>query len=152
MPRRQARAWRTPRQRPKGSSARPVELRPWQMLPRAFAARPARGTSDLVRHPGLSPALRSVPSLRAERDKAARLHAFAAQASFAELVAYYYRITDDVPPEQAIRYRDYIFDGPRRAAPILDALEPDNRADTLVDLGCGSGGLLVAAAGRYRAV
>jgi len=87
-------------------------------------------------------------SLEAERAKAARLHAFAQQASFAALVDHYYAITDDVPPGLARRYRDYILAGPGRAVPILDALGPRGAADALVDLGCGSGGLLVAAAGR----
>ena len=91
-------------------------------------------------------------TLEAERAKAARLHAFAQHASFAELVSHYYEITDDVPPELALRYRDYILAGPRRAAPILDALGPRGADKVLVDLGCGSGGLLVAAAGRGGAV
>ncbi len=91
-------------------------------------------------------------SLEEERAKAGRLHAFAQHASFDALVRYYYEITGDVPPELAVRYRGYILGGPRRAGPILDALRPCRETDTLVDLGCGSGGLLVAAAGRYRAV
>lgn len=90
-------------------------------------------------------------SLDEERAKARRLHEFGQGASFDALVRHYYAITDDVPDDLALRYRDYIRDAPRRARAVVDELDPRRGTDTLVDLGCGSGGLLIAADGRYRA-
>lgn len=89
-------------------------------------------------------------SLEAEREKAGKLHAFGATSSFADLVAYYYAITDDVPAELAARYQAYIQAGPERGKQILDGFGPTDSSDSLVDLGCGTGGLLVAAQGRFQ--
>ena len=90
-------------------------------------------------------------SLEEERAKARRLHEYAQGASFDALVRHYYAITDDVPADLALRYQAYIRSGPRRAEHVLDDLRPRPGHDTLLDLGCGTGGLLVAATGRYRA-
>jgi 2-polyprenyl-3-methyl-5-hydroxy-6-metoxy-1,4-benzoquinol methylase/uncharacterized protein YbaR (Trm112 family) len=87
-----------------------------------------------------------------ERAKAQRLHEFAQGASFEALVRYYYEITDDVPPNLARHFRNYIRSAPSRAQFILDDFQPHKATHTLLDVGCGSGGLLLAAAGRYRAV
>lgn len=88
-------------------------------------------------------------SIDDERAKAARLHAFAQTASFDRLVDYYYSITDDVSPELAPRFARYVRDAPRRARAVMDALQPRNGTDMLLDAGCGSGGALVAAQGRF---
>jgi SAM-dependent methyltransferase len=86
-------------------------------------------------------------SLEEEREKAGRLDAFGKTHSFDELLTYYYAITDDVPPRLASIYAAYARCGPERADPILDDLAC--AADTrLLDLGCGSGGLVVAARRR----
>lgn len=87
-------------------------------------------------------------TLEQERAKARRLHEFGATATFDELVGFYYSITDDVPPDLARVYQDYIRRGPARGRQILADLAPAE--GTLLDIGCGSGGLLVAAAGQYR--
>lgn len=86
-------------------------------------------------------------SLDEEREKAGRLHVFGKTHGFDELLAYYYQITDDVPPQLASVYGAYVRGGPERADPILDdvASGPDTR---LLDLGCGAGGLIVAARRR----
>lgn len=84
-------------------------------------------------------------TLEEERAKAARLFEFGRTHSFDELVDFYYSITDDVPPELAPVYAGYVREGPRRAAAILadlGTLPPDAR---ILDLGCGSAGLSVAA-------
>lgn len=89
-------------------------------------------------------------TLEQERDKAERLHKFAQSASFEALLTYYYEITDDVPPELAKRYQAYVHNAPNQAHGTLAQLNPDSKQDILLDLGCGAGGLLVAASGRYR--
>jgi 2-polyprenyl-3-methyl-5-hydroxy-6-metoxy-1,4-benzoquinol methylase len=82
-------------------------------------------------------------SLEDERAKAARLHEFARSHSFAETLAEYYRITDDVSPAMARRYADYVIAGEARGRAVLRELAPARR---LLDAGCGAGGLVVAAA------
>lgn len=91
-------------------------------------------------------------TLAEERAKAARLHEFGRTHSFDELVDFYYSITDDVPPELAPVYAGYVRQGPSRAAAILrdlGALGPDAR---VLDLGCGSAGMNVAAGREGPAV
>jgi 2-polyprenyl-3-methyl-5-hydroxy-6-metoxy-1,4-benzoquinol methylase/uncharacterized protein YbaR (Trm112 family) len=90
-------------------------------------------------------------SLRDERAKAAHLFAFGQTHSFEELIGEYYRITHDVPEKQEARFRAYIANGPARGELILDALSPPPQS-TIVDIGCGSGGFLVAAARKGRRV
>ena len=85
-------------------------------------------------------------SLEQERLKAARLADFARTHSFADLLTFYYSITDDVPPVLARRYADYAMGGPERAGAVLADLEPFTPTDRLLDLGCGAGGMMVAAA------
>lgn len=87
-------------------------------------------------------------SLDDERAKAARLHAFAETHSFAETVAEYYRITDDVPDANARRFADYVLAGETRGRTVLSQLVSDSRAQPqrLLDAGCGAGGTVVAAA------
>ena len=88
-------------------------------------------------------------SLEEERDKARRLFEFGEQASFKELVRYYYSITFDLPDNMARRYQASILAGTERAKSILQELRPRGDSDPLVDIGCGTGGLLLAAQGRF---
>lgn len=85
-------------------------------------------------------------TLEQERLKAARLADFARTHSFADLLTFYYSITDDVPPELAVRYGDYAMTGPERACAVLADLAPLTAQDRLLDVGCGAGGMIVAAA------
>lgn len=85
--------------------------------------------------------------LEAERDKAGYLHAFAQTASFDETLNEYYRITLDVPPQQAGRFTSYAQRGIARGELICDALG-DLRGSTVLDVGCGTGGFLIAASRR----
>lgn len=89
-------------------------------------------------------------SLDEERAKAARLHAFAEQHDFRALVGYYYSITDDVPQRLAPIFSYYALNAPARAAPAIHALSRRRRDGALLDLGCGSGGALVAAADLFH--
>lgn len=81
-----------------------------------------------------------------EREKAARLAEFARTHSFTELLAFYYSITDDVPPELAGQYAGYAAAGPERAGAVLADLAPFQAGDLLLDVGCGAGGMMIAAA------
>jgi 2-polyprenyl-3-methyl-5-hydroxy-6-metoxy-1,4-benzoquinol methylase len=87
-------------------------------------------------------------SLEEERDKARRLFEFGEHASFGELVKYYYSITFDLPENMARRYQASILAGAERAKSILQELT----LGPLVDIGCGTGGLLLAAQGRFSCI
>jgi SAM-dependent methyltransferase len=91
-------------------------------------------------------------SLEEERDKARRLFEFGEHAPFNELVRYYYSITFDLPDNMARRYQASILAGTERAKSILKELTPRGGSDVLVDIGCGTGGLLLAAQGRFSGI
>lgn len=88
-------------------------------------------------------------SLADERAKAALLHAFAQFHTFDETLAEYYRITGDVPPDMAQRFAAYVRGGVARGESGLDRLGAEG---PLLDAGCGTGGLLVAAASAGQQV
>jgi SAM-dependent methyltransferase len=88
-------------------------------------------------------------SLEEERAKAARLADHGRTSDFRGLVAYYYEITDDVPPHLAPRFAAYVTGGVDRAALPLARLGADPEAGRLLDLGCGSGAALVASQTLY---
>ncbi|MEO8454768.1 MAG: class I SAM-dependent methyltransferase [Sphingomicrobium sp.] len=89
-------------------------------------------------------------SIEDERAKAARLHDFAEKHDFRELVGFYYSITDDVADRLAPLFAGYVMHAADRARPSIEALRSAGRGDALLDLGCGSGGALVTAAGVFR--
>lgn len=89
-------------------------------------------------------------SFEDERAKARKLSDFAATSDFAELVDYYYLITDDVPPALASSFANYVRTAPQRASRVLGAFGNISGQPSLIDVGCGSGGALVAAAGRFH--
>lgn len=88
-------------------------------------------------------------SFEDERAKARKLSDFAATSDFVELVEYYYSITSDVPPELAPAFANYVHSAPQRAARILDAFGDTSGKPSLIDIGCGAGGALLAASGRF---
>ncbi|MDZ4762169.1 MAG: methyltransferase domain-containing protein [Alphaproteobacteria bacterium] len=91
-------------------------------------------------------------SLEEERAKAEKLHKAAETRSFAELLAYYYEITDDVTPAAAARFASYALDGPRRAGLAMDDFADTGRHGRLLDVGCGSGGAILAGGDRFASV
>jgi len=83
-------------------------------------------------------------SLEEEREKAGRLFTYARDHDFASLVRFYYSITDDVPDRLVPTFVDYVVQAAARFEPAIRALAP-KPGDSLLDLGCGSGGALVSA-------
>lgn len=88
-------------------------------------------------------------SIEDERAKAGRLHDYAQGHDFASLVEYYYSITDDVPDSLAAMFAAYVLNGQARSAQSLKALAPDG-GRALLDLGCGSGGALIAGEASFE--
>lgn len=91
-------------------------------------------------------------ALEAERAKARRLYELGESASVEELVKFYYSLSDDLPPNMAARYQAATIAAPERAQHIAKDLGLKRESDVLVDIGCGTGGLLVSVQGRCRAV
>jgi ubiquinone/menaquinone biosynthesis C-methylase UbiE len=91
-------------------------------------------------------------SIEEERTKAGKLYEFGQNSSFEELVRYYYTITYDLPANMKLRYQTAICAAPERARHIVRDLRPRPDRDILVDIGCGTGGVLISAQGNYRAV
>jgi ubiquinone/menaquinone biosynthesis C-methylase UbiE/uncharacterized protein YbaR (Trm112 family) len=87
--------------------------------------------------------------LEAERAKARKLAARAPDLTFEELIDYYYSITDDVPAELAAVYKRSIVNGPEHLADLARDIDASTDG-TVLDVGCGSGSLLLALAKRNR--
>jgi len=91
-------------------------------------------------------------SLEDERAKAGRLYEFGQSASVEEVVQFYYSLSDDLPHNMALRYQAATIAASERAQHIVRDLAPKLESDILVDLGCGTGGLLVSAQNCYKAI
>ncbi len=89
-------------------------------------------------------------SLAEDRAKAERLAGEAERSglTFAEMVAAYWSMTPEVPPALAERYAANAVDGVRRADHLLATLGPPAPDESVLDVGCGTGGLAVAASRR----
>ncbi len=85
--------------------------------------------------------------LEGDRQKARDL-ASMDRLSFAELVAEYWRRTPEVPAHLAARYAATACAGRQRADVHLDHLGRPGPGDRVLDVGCGTGALVEAAAAR----
>ena len=91
-------------------------------------------------------------SIEDDRNKGARLFEEARRRSFAEMLDYYYSITPEVPPELARKFTAHALVEEKIAAATLAQIPAQQAAGALLDAGCSTGGLLVAAARRFPAV
>lgn len=111
--------------------------------------------------PRTFPEVAGVPDLRVRSDrylsladdrlKAERLARHAGEG-FESVVAAYWAMTPEVPTELAARYAQRAADGVRRGAALLETLGGRTSGATFLDIGCGTGGMLVAAAAAGSAV
>lgn len=101
------------------------------------------------------PAVAGLPDLRlesdrylglsAERAKAERLASIAATTTLEGVARAYYAITPDVDPPRCARYLAHILGAEARGDALAERLTDDG---PILEVGCGTGGLLVAAARR----
>jgi SAM-dependent methyltransferase len=89
--------------------------------------------------------------LPAERAKAERLHAAgsAPDSNLMRLASAYYAMTDDVHDPRRDRFLRHIAGAESRGEALVDRLPREGR---ILEVGCGSGGLLVAAARSGRSL
>jgi len=112
------------------------------------------------------PIVLGIPDFRLEPDpyisfeeeyrKATVVAQAAERLSFESLVRFYWEITPDVPAEAVERYVGYALRAEARGTAYLAALDkrmpPRWAGDTCLEIGCGTGGFLPAAASRFRRV
>ena len=87
-----------------------------------------------------------------EDRKAARIVAEYPRRTFAELLEFYYSITPEVPRDLALKYMRNVFSGVDRGRAALAALQTEigpARPESVLEIGCGTGGFLIAAGGAY---
>lgn len=102
------------------------------------------------------PVLCGIPDLRLrpdpyiglaeDREKGARLWAQAQRLTFEQLLHHYYDITAEVPPGLATRWIPHSLAEPAIARSVLDAAGLAGAGPQLLDIGCSTGGMLIAAA------
>jgi ubiquinone/menaquinone biosynthesis C-methylase UbiE/uncharacterized protein YbaR (Trm112 family) len=94
-------------------------------------------------------------SIEDDRRKGERLFREGSGKSFEDLVRYYYSITPEVPPALAERWTAHAIAQPRIAEYILQdsgMLTAAPGTGSLLDLGCSTAGLLIAAARHFSRV
>jgi len=87
--------------------------------------------------------------IEAERAKAGRLHALEGTSDLRALAEAYYAITDDVVDDRRDRFLRHIAMAEARGEALLSRLPEAGR---ILDVGCGTGGLLVAAVRAGRSI
>ncbi len=85
--------------------------------------------------------------------RAERLAAAATRSSFEDLLRLYWEMSPDTPPPAAARYRRFALDGEERGREALSAIEAvgggHRHGRAVLEIGCGAGGFLAAAQGRF---
>jgi ubiquinone/menaquinone biosynthesis C-methylase UbiE/uncharacterized protein YbaR (Trm112 family) len=91
-------------------------------------------------------------SIEEDRAKALRLASHFDELSFLGFVEHYYSTTDVVPAQHAKLYTRSLVAGEARSAAFLAEVDPvASHGESLLEVGCGTGPLLVAAGSRYAA-
>lgn len=89
--------------------------------------------------------------LSIEEDRAKARRVAAAGASFTEMLRAYYAMTPEVPAADAARYTRHHLSGVERGHHVLERFAAyglrEVTAGRMIDVGCGTGGLIVAATG-----
>lgn len=92
----------------------------------------------------------------ADRAKGIKVASRFQDLSFPELIDFYYSVTSVVPSQDARRYTQGLLAGVPRAEASLTSWETSAQsggaAETLLEIGCGTAPLMVAAAPRYKQV
>ena len=83
-----------------------------------------------------------------DRAKGEHLWEYAATRTFAEMLAYYYSITPEDPPDLAVHWTAHAFAEQEIGAAYLNAA--NLRGDALLDIGCSTGGMVAAASRRFE--
>lgn len=91
-------------------------------------------------------------SIQDDRRKGARLLEEAPRRSFAEMLDYYYSITPEVPADLARKFLAHALAEVEIAQMTLAEIEEALPSGALLDVGCSTGGMVVAAARRFPAV
>lgn len=109
----------------------------------------------------LYPVVEDIPDLRIFDDpyisaaqdveKGRGIAAQLADRSFEDLIDFYYANTSVVPPEHALQYKAGLLGAEARARASLESWKA-RPGNTMLEIGCGTGPLLVAARDRFQTV
>lgn len=86
--------------------------------------------------------------IEADREKGRHLEVAGRTRSFHQMLDYYYAITPEDPPDLAVGWTAHALAAPEIAAAILG----DRRGQSLLDVGCATGGMLHAGAKNFTRV
>ena len=137
-----------------------------EVLACPVCGRPVKRGSDSYRCTGCSrlfPIRYGIPDFRlapdpyiSVEDEIRKVEGFSATGrSFTEMVKAYYALTPESPPELHRHYLEAMAAATSRGSGILKKLQaryPDVPRKRLLDLGCGTGGMSIAAAAQYAQV
>lgn len=93
-------------------------------------------------------------SIEDDHRKALRIAAYYDQRDYRGLAEFYWSITPETPPDLVQRYMRYDMAGEERGRQMLNVVSEESRRhfgrdDRMLELGCRTGGFLVAAAERF---
>src|SRR6516225_9031741 len=119
------------------------------------------GTYECARCERSYPVIHGIPDFRLfpdpyigieeDRAKAAHLFEAASTRSYREMLDYYYSITEEDPGDLAVLWTEHAVAEVEIAASLLREAGLE-RGESLLDVGCSTGGLLIAAKKGFEAV